>query len=63
MTEAPQIRDSDVIYLAVKRLEEIARKMQRLEYDDKLDQMMVEAAELFTWAAENIVRRRTEEDA
>ncbi len=63
MTEAPQIRDSDVIYLAVKRLEEIARKMQRLEYDDKLDQMMVEAAELFTWATENIVRRQTEEDA
>lgn len=60
--EAPLIRDSDVIYLAVKRLDAIAGKMQRLEYDEKLDEMMREAADLFEWAALNISRRRSDED-
>lgn len=56
--QAPRMRDSDVIYLAIKRLEEVARKMQRLEYDDKLDQMLAEAAEFFTWMTSEIQSRQ-----
>lgn len=60
---APVIRDSDLIYLAIKRLEAVAAKMQRLEYDAELDTMMERAAELFQWAAWNMANRNTSEAA
>lgn len=55
---APALRDSDLMYLAVKRLEAIADKMAKHEYDDALDAMMLEAADLFGWAAHNIAGRK-----
>lgn len=55
--QGPAIRDSDLIYLSIKRLEAIAQKMTKLEYDEALDRMMTEAIEMFEWAAYNIKRR------
>lgn len=59
MTErkSPPVYDSDLIYLAIKRLEAVAEKMQRLEYDDELNKMMERAAEWFEWAAYNMAQR------
>lgn len=54
---APAIRDSDLIYLSIKRLEAIADKMQRFQYDEELDRLMQECIEMFEWAGYNIKRR------
>ncbi len=58
--QSPPVYDSDLIYLAIKRLEAVAEKMQKLEYDDELDTMMERAAEWFEWAAYNITKRKDE---
>lgn len=55
--QSPPVYDSDLIYLAIKRLEAVAEKMQKLEYDAELDTMMERAAEWFDWAAYNITKR------
>ncbi len=56
--DSPPVTDSDIIWLAIKRLEAVAVKMQKLEYDDELDELMKVADEWFSWAAFNINRRR-----
>lgn len=56
--QSPPVHDSDIIYLAIKRLERVAEKMMRFEYDDELDRHMDAAAEWFDWAAYNMTRRR-----
>jgi len=60
--EQPAIKDSDLIYLTVKRLEAVAAKMAKLEYDAELDKMMSSAVELFEWAAWNIEHRKVRGD-
>lgn len=60
--EAPMVRDSDVIYLAVKRLEAAADKMTRLEYDANVDRLLKEAAELLEWVAYNIGKRADDQE-
>jgi len=54
---SPPVSDSDIIWLAIKRLEAVAVKMQKLEYDEELDKLMNLASEWFDWAAFNIARR------
>lgn len=61
--QGPAIRDSDLIYLAIKRLEAVAFKMQRYEYDAELDRMMTSAIEMFEWAGHNIARRLAEDES
>ena len=58
--EAPKMRDSDLIFLMVKRLEQVAVKMTRYEYDQELEDLMSESAEIFEWMAANINRRKDE---
>lgn len=47
--QPPALRDSDLMYLAVKRLERIAEKMQRLEYDSELEAHMRDLDEWFQY--------------
>ena len=54
---SPPVRDSDIMWLAIKRLTAVAEKMQKREYDAELDELMATAAEWFEWAAWNINRR------
>jgi hypothetical protein len=58
----PAIHDSDLIFLAIKRLERVAEKMQRFEYDNELDMHLSRAEEMFAWAAWNMANRNTSED-
>lgn len=58
----PAIYDSDLLYLAINRLERAAEKMQRREYDAELDDHMQRAGEMFEWAAWNMANRRTGEE-
>jgi hypothetical protein len=58
----PTIYDSDLLFLAINRLERAAVKMQAREYDAELDDHMQRAAEMFEWAAWNMSNRRTAED-
>lgn len=60
--EQPAIKDSDLIYLTIKRLEAVAGKMAQLEYDSELDQMMESAIELFDWVAWNMANRKVRGD-
>lgn len=53
----PGLRDSDVMYLAIKRLTAVADKMAKLEYDEDLDRLMEEANAFFDWAVYNIASR------
>lgn len=55
--QGPPVHDSDLMWLAIKRLKSVARKMERLEYDEELEQLMRKAAEWFEWASYNIARR------
>ena len=47
--QPPALRDSDLMYLAVKRLERVAEKMQRLEYDSELEAHMRDLDEWFQY--------------
>lgn len=59
--KSPPVRDSDLMYLAIRKLEAVAEKMARLEYDEKLDELLREADEWFDWAAYNINKREGKE--
>jgi hypothetical protein len=61
-TFSPAFRDSDVIYLCIKRLEAVAQKMSRLEYDDELNTLMVEAGEWFDWLSQNVAAREAAQE-
>ena len=41
----PRLRDSDLVYLGIRRMERVAEKMQKLEYDSELEQHMNDASE------------------
>lgn len=58
--ESPSVRDSDVIYLAIKRLEAVANKMMLRQYDSELDALMKEASDWFEWAALAIGKREND---
>lgn len=60
--EQPAIRDSDLIYLSIKRLEAVAEKMAKLEYDAELDRMMSSAMEMFEWVAWCMENRKVSGD-
>ena len=60
--EQPAIKDSDLLYLSIKRLEACADKMAKLEYDGELDRMMASAMELFEWVAWNMANRKVRAD-
>lgn len=47
--QPPALRDSDLIHLAIKRMERVAEKMQRFEYDDELETHMRDTTEWFEY--------------
>ena len=55
--QSPPVTDSDLMFLAIKRLERVAEKMMAKQYDEELDDLMATAAEWFDWAEYNIARR------
>lgn len=59
--EQPTIYDSDLIVLAIARLERVAEKMRAREYDTELTEHMERATALFDWAAWNMAHRATHE--
>lgn len=59
----PTIYDSDLIQLAIIRLQRAVEKMQRREYDAELDDQMARAGEMFEWAAWNMSNRNTREES
>ena len=59
-TEVPKMRDSDVIYLISKRLDQVAGMMTRYEYGAELDRLVEESAEMLAWLAEWMGSRNNE---
>lgn len=59
MAEAtvPRMRDSDVIFLIVKRLDQVATMMTRYEYGPELDRLVEESAEMLEWLADWMQQR------
>lgn len=55
--QSPPVKDSDLIWLAIKKLEAVAVKMTNHEYDEQLDELFNDAANWFEWAAFNIAKR------
>lgn len=53
----PTVRDSDVILMVTKRLDLVAEKMMRLEYDHTLERWMKEAGDLFQYLQNQIEKR------
>lgn len=41
----PSLRDSDLVFLAIRRMERVAEKMQKFEYDDELKRHIADADE------------------
>lgn len=58
--EAPKMRDSDVIYLLVKRLDQVAGMMTRYEYGPEMDRLVEESSEMFLWLASHMEARGAE---
>jgi hypothetical protein len=52
--EPPQVADSDLIVMAINRLERAVVKMQAFEYDDQLQEHLSRAAEMLGWVAQNM---------
>jgi hypothetical protein len=55
--KSPPLKDSDIMWLAIRKLEAVAAKMEKLEYDEALDALMESANAWFEWAAFNMARR------
>lgn len=56
------VQDSELIHLAIKRLERVAEKMMRFEYDDELEKQIQLVAELVEWAGYNMQWRQEQSE-
>lgn len=61
--EPPSAADSDLIVVAINRLQRAVVKMQAREYDDELQEHLEKAAEFLGWVATNIWLREEPESA
>lgn len=52
--EPPAVADSDLIVMAINRLQRAVAKMQAYEYDDVLQEHLVRAGEMLGWVAQNM---------
>lgn len=59
--QSPPVKDSDIIWLCIKKLEAAAARMTNLQYDETLENLLNEASEWFGWAAFNISGRSAEQ--
>lgn len=55
--EPPPVADSDLIVMAINRLQRAVTKMQAFEYDDQLQEHLSRAGEMLGWVAENMWNR------
>ena len=55
--EGPRLKDSDLVFLAIKRMERVAEKMQKFEYDDELNTHLGDADTWLQYLAEVIKTR------
>lgn len=55
--EPPPVADSDLIVMAINRLQRAVVKMQAFEYDDQLNEHLTRAGEMLGWVAENMWQR------
>lgn len=53
----PPVADSDLIVMAINRLQRAVTKMQSFEYDDALSDHLTRAAEMLGWVAHNMMGR------
>ncbi|MDQ1113962.1 hypothetical protein QE418_003410 [Microbacterium testaceum] len=59
--EPPTVQDSDVVGMAINRLQRAVVKMQAKQYDDELNEHLVRAGEMLGWVAENMWNRQDSE--
>lgn len=55
--EPPPVADSDLIVMAINRLQRAVVKMQAFQYDDELQEHLTRAGEMLGWVAENMWSR------
>lgn len=55
--EPPVVADSDLIVMAINRLQRAVVKMQAHEYDDEMNEHLQKASEMLGWVAKNIWMR------
>jgi hypothetical protein len=55
--QEPSLRDSDIIFIAVKRLERAAEMMQKFQYDIELEEHLEKAGELLAWVGWSMSQR------
>jgi hypothetical protein len=56
--QPPQVTDSDLIVMAINRLQRAVVKMQALEYDEQCEEHFVRASEMLGWVATNMWARK-----
>lgn len=56
--EGPRLKDSDLVFLAIKRMERVAEKMQKFEYDDELNRHLEDADTWLQYLAKIIESRK-----
>lgn len=59
--EPPQVADSDLVVMAINRLQRAVTKMQAFEYDAQLEEHLTRAAEMLGWVAQNMLSRQEQE--
>ena len=60
-TQPPQVADSDLIVMAINRLNRAVVKMQARQYDDEFQDHFTRAVEMIGWVATNIWAREERE--
>lgn len=61
--DPPTASDSDLIGVAIMRLQRAVTKMQAIEYDDELNIHLAKAGEMLGWVAHNMMGRAEESEA
>lgn len=59
--QPPAVTDSDLIVMAINRLQRAVVKMQALEYDEQCEEHFVRASEMLGWVAANMWARKESE--
>lgn len=61
--QPPQVADSDLIVMAINRLERAVVKMQARQYDELMHEHLQRASEMLGWVAKNVWLRDGEAPA
>lgn len=61
--EPPQVADSDLIVMAINRLQRAVVKMQARQYDDEMHEHLQKASDMLAWVAKNVWIRGDDDPA